>query len=323
MKIYLPMLTVWMASLWLSLTPATAQTKEGLKIDASPGLAEITHIKLWLGKNPGPGKQGVGRGNEKLFILKDLKIAEAEAYDSQLQTKLHYRGINLRDLIALISPMPPTVDIIILHTSNGLRIPVAIKDLTSDRQIFLATSFKKDGQWSKEFPTPPPTSPKGVPLVFLGNKLVAGTQYQVKDSSGGSSGFSLWDYAASLTGVEAVESRAYYQSFNRIDGKSTSLGHTLFQGRCWSCHNVKGEGGQWGPDLTTIKEIDDIKGIKQLSLRVAGPKSKKDQVLSHSMPYQKDITLKELKSLWFWLREIKASTLAPYDPTYEKSVKWE
>jgi hypothetical protein len=280
---------------------------------ATPG--EVTHVKLWLGRHPGPSKQGVGIGNERNFVLKDLKIAEIDATDIQYKQKNRYRGINLRDLIAVMRPVPNSVDMVVLHTSNGLRIPITIQDLMSDRDVFLATEVKLNGQWTKQFPEVKLAGDRT--LAFLGNKLVAG-QFFSKGRP-----FNPWEYSASLSGVELVESRAYYRSFNRLDGKSTSLGHTIFQGRCWTCHSVQNLGGSWGPDLTKIKELDSRTGIKQLHLRIAGPTKKGDPQLAHSMPNQKDFTMKEAKSLWFWLQEVKSAPLAPYSPSYQTTVKWE
>lgn len=277
----------------------------------------ISHIQIWLGKEPPQGQAGVAKGNVRNFVLKDLKIAEVEAYDIQYLEKNIYRGINLRDLVGVMSPLPPAADVIILHTENGLLIPVALKDLTQDREIFVATEIKTDGKWTRDFPSL--SEGNGAGVSFKGNKLIAGKQYQEKDLSL----FNPWQMAGSLQGVELIESRSYYRSINRVDGKNTSLGHTIFQGRCWTCHNVRGLGGHFGPDLTQITDLKDVKGIQKIFLRVAGPKKKKDPTLSHRMPYQKDFTFKDAKSIWFWLREMQTGDLAPYQPSYEKTIKWE
>jgi mono/diheme cytochrome c family protein len=284
---------------------------------ASEGEKYLSHVKLWLGKEASQGQLGPARGNERNFVLKGLKIAEVEAYDIQYQKKNIYRGINLRDLIGVMSPLPPAIDMLILHMDNGLLISVAVKDLIEDREIFLATEYQFDGKWTRDFMAV--TNPKGQPVNFRGNKLIAGKQYQNADEIS----FNPWQYAGSLAGVEMVESRAYYRSMNRTDGRNTSLGHTIFQGRCWNCHHVRGVGGKLGPDLTGISELKNIKGIQKIFLRVAGPQKKKDPRLDHPMPYQKDFTFKDSKSLWFWLREIQSGDLAPYQPSYQKSINWE
>lgn len=315
---FLLVATVATGATGASLTEEKAQGESLPSSSAGSSLnGYLTSVKLWLGKEAPRGQVGTAYGNERNFVLEGLKIGEIEAYDIQYQKKNFYRGINLRDLIGVMSPLPPSVDMIVLHMDNGLLISVSIQDLTQDREIFLATEYRIEGKWNRDFM--PVKNPKGQLISFRGNKMIAGKQYQNSNPDA----FNPWEYAGSLAGVELVESRAYYRSMNRIDGRNTSLGHAIYQGRCWNCHQVRGIGGNLGPDLTGLSELKDIKGIQKIYLRVAGPQKKKDPILGHSMPYQKDFTFKESKSLWFWLREIGSGDLAPYQPSYQKSIKWE
>ena len=91
------------------------------------------------------------------------------------------------------------------------------------------------------------------------------------------------------------------------------------------CHAVQGLGGTLGPDLTKSKVLDNKKGIQEILRLVKGPSSADNKIPTpkHLMPYQKDFTKKEAKSLWFWLRDMRQGSLAPYQPTYESSVEWQ
>jgi hypothetical protein len=287
-----------------------------VKSKADSSLVEV--IELWLGRKRKDGGQGLRKGNLRLFDMRGLKFDELETHDLQYDKIGRYRGIHLRDLIAVMNPIPLAVDMIVLHTSSGMLIPVAVKDLTEDRGVFIATETLINGKWTNQFP--PPIVKGSESVAFLGNKMVVGANYHnlFKD------GFNPWALSASLVGVELVEAKAYYGIFNRKDGKDTSKGHVLYQGRCWSCHAVKGVGGGVGPDLTKSKILENKgKGIKEILTKVGESKKRKDQKNVHFMPHQRGFNRAEAKSIWIWLKDIQNGDLSPYQSSYEATVRWD
>lgn len=275
-------------------------------------------IELWLGRKKKDGSPGLRKGNLRLFDMRGLKFDELETHDLQYDKISRYHGIHLRDLIAVMNPIPPAVDMIVLHTSSGMLIPVAVKDITEDRGIFIATEIFVNGKWTNQFP--PPIVKGSASIAFQGNKMVVGANHHnlFKD------GFNPWALSASLVGVEFVEAKAYYSIFNRQDGKDTSKGHVIYQGRCWSCHAVKGVGGGVGPDLTKSQILENKgKGIKEILTKVGESKKRKDQKNSHFMPYQRGFSRTEAKSLWIWLKDIQNGDLSPYQSSYESTVRWD
>lgn len=289
-----------------------------LNAGSARAAAEGINLEMWL-RRPGSATSSTIKGNLLKLDIKGLHYEELESYDIQYERTIKVRGLHLRDLLAVFKPIPENVDVILLHTQKGMIVPIAIAKLRQDIQVFIALEIWQDGKWRTEFPAsihPEANVPREVPAVFQGNKIVVGKDWRATDT-----GFTPWRHIDSITGIEFVESTAYYEQFRNVKDPHSGLkGRLSFMVHCQFCHGIKGLGATRGPDLTNVVEGLGKHGWEKIYNQVRSPGA--GGAYPHFMPDQKDFSKAEAKDLILWLDSIRSGALAPYAPTYEKTVIW-
>jgi hypothetical protein len=296
-----------------------ASTLVGADAVAKDAKAAKVPIELWLRKPvANPTTAGVAvKGNLVTIDLAGLTPDTLTTVDVQYGGEFRYRGMHVRDLIALFKPMPATVDMLLLHTRNGMIVPVAFEFLRADRQVFVAVEMYRDKKWRKDFPTSVRATEKDErPLNFTGNKLVVGSDWRATKN-----GFTPWRYVDTLVGIEFVESGAYFEQFRLRPNLQEHAGKAVYLGRCQFCHAIRGFGARLGPELTAVPAVQAKDGAAAIYEKVRVAQSPAAS-LSHLMPNQSDFTKTDAKDLLDWLKDATAGELGPYAPSYATSVKW-
>ena len=275
-------------------------------------------IDLWIRR---PGTDGkVQKGNLSTINIKGMKFDELETYDIQYDTVGKYKGLHLRDLVGAYKPLPPSIDMILLHTANGMVVPVAIQDMRKNRELFLALSIQVDGGWREDFPMsrrPHPVIKDEKPIKFSGLKIVAGSQWRTTDNN-----FTPWRHLDSLVGIEFVESGAFFAEFRLQKPFDDFDGRSVYTTRCHFCHAVKGVGGTFGPDFLAAIRPDEKGAAERIFAKVTTSVDEKTQ-LSQAMPKQVDLSRADARSVVQYAKGVKASNLTPYQPEFPSSFKWE
>jgi hypothetical protein len=288
--------------IWLGLTTAAQ--------------GQINEISVW--------QRATGNFQDRAPEPKDLrrvKIPSGDSvtlFDAQYGKKIHVKGARLKELWSN-HPSAAKSDLVILHLTNGMIIPIPKGDLEK-ADPFIATSTLSGSRWRSEFPAisrPHPRFKDPRPLDFSGNKIVVaslwhpylsegGINYEKK--SGGVEPFSPWKYAGSLLGIEFADARAYERQF-----RPELAGYTVFRNRCQYCHGVGSVGAGFGWDYLEPLPIHSLKQTRQVFQRVKYPDE--DAMLRGvQMPNQGDITLEEIKLIWTWVTDLSKRKLLPYEP---------
>lgn len=285
---------------------------------AGSGPAQVDTLEIWL-RRPAPGPAGAAKGNLITLDLKGMKNEELETYDIQYERNVKVRGVHLRDLIAVFKPLPEHVDEILLHTTNGMIVPVSLARLRKDIQVFIAFEIWSDGKWTKDFPKSVHIEANGtkeIPTTFHGNKIVVGKEWRATEN-----GFTPWRHLDALIGVEFIESGAYYDEFQSAKAsKAGSRGQVVFAAQCQYCHAVNGLGATRAPPLTNVTQAFGKDGWKKVYDQVLAPGAA--GMYPHFMPAQKNFKRQDAKDLITWLESLRGSEMTPYDPSYKMQVKW-
>ncbi len=275
-------------------------------------------LDMWL-RRPLTAGNTNPKGNLMSLDIKGLTPEILESYDIQYERDVKVRGFHLRNLLGLMKPIPENVDIMLLHTRNGMIVPISIARLRSDIQVFVALEIWRDGKWTSEFPTSVriATNAKNeVPTTFVGNKVVVGQEWRATET-----GFTPWRHIDSLTGVEFVESAAYFDQFQNKKKPKTGLeGRLAFIIHCQYCHGVKGLGATRAPEMTALVQRLEPKAWSKIYDQVQNPAS--GGAYPHFMPKQKDFSKKNAKGLVSWITSMRDGELSPYEPSYEGRVEW-
>ena len=290
-------------SLW---TPITQAANDGGAVD------------MWLRRPVASGGDSI-KGNLLPLDLKGPKPEELESYDVQYERRVKVRGLHLRDIVGIFKPIPENVDVILLHTRRGMVVPISIARLRKDIQVFIALEIQKDGKWSTAFPASihvEAQSSKEVPTTFSGNKVVVGEEWRATET-----GFTPWRHLDSLVGIEFVESTAYANQFRNAKNATAGLkGSVVYLAHCQFCHGVKGVGATRGPELTAAVQNYGKDAVDRIHRQVQSPGAA--GMYPHFMPQQKDVTKDDIKDLVHWLDLLRGGSLAPYEPSYQNTVKW-
>jgi len=279
--------------------------------------AETVEVEMWVRK-PGATSNAGAKDNLQKIDLKGMTFDELKTMDIQYGAENRYRGMHLRDLIAAYRPLPLSATMVLLHSANGMVIPISIPRLRKDRQVFIALEIFKDKGWTSTFPSsirPDPNVKDEHPLKFSGAKLVVGSDWRATEST-----FTPWRHFDTLAGIEFAEETPYNEQFTSKEKSIDQTGRGVFLARCQFCHSISGLGGNRAPDLTTLLTSDDKNAVDKLYDKVTVVKPKYEQ-LSHAMPQQTNFTKRHAKQLLSWLKAIKGRELKGYIPTYTATDK--
>jgi mono/diheme cytochrome c family protein len=273
---------------------------------------EKVEVEMWIRK-PGATSNADAKDNLKKINLKGMTFDELKTVDIQYGAENRYRGMHLRDLIAAYKPLPLSATMILLHSANGMVIPLSIPRLRADRQVFIALEIFKDNAWTSNFPAsirPDPNVKDEHPLKFTGAKLVVGSDWRATEST-----FTPWRHFDTLAGIEFAEETPYNEQFASKEKMADQSGRGIFLARCQFCHALKGLAGSRAADLSTLLTTDDKAAVTKLFNLVSVVKPKYEQ-LTHAMPQQTNFTKRHAKQLLTWLKNIQSKELKGYFPSY-------
>ena len=239
-------------------------------------------IEMWL-RRPGVTSSSDAKFNLQKIDLKGMTFDELNTMDIQYGVETRVRGMHLRDLIAAYKPLPLSATMLLLHSANGMVIPLSIPRLRTDRQVFIALETFKNKAWTSQFPSsirPDPTVKDEHIINFNGNKLVVGSDWRATEST-----FTPWRHFDTLVGIEFAEETPYNEQFATTQKSLDQTGRGIFLARCQFCQ------------------------------KVAVPKPTYEQ-LTHAMPKQTNFTKGNAKQLAKWIKAIIPLELKPYTPSF-------
>lgn len=279
--------------------------------------ADTAHtIVLWTRKN---GAFSDDQNPDKLrpmtVDVDRLKLKQRRTKDAQYGLEMSYRGVPLADVINLYKPQAHD-DLMFLHFENGMAIPLPLNtDSVTRLNAFLAVEVcQEKNKCNKEFPVISKEDAYSVtddprPITFTWNKLSVPSLWLPNVPENRKNIFSPWHHADTLTGIEFVNSKAYYSQF----AVGESEGQHVFQERCQFCHGVRYVGANFGWDFVKPLPLYAKRPPNQLLNHVKYPKARaKDTGLM--MPTQTDVTLSEMKAIWKWMRKTAQGKLPAYKP---------
>jgi cytochrome c553 len=212
-------------------------------------------------------------------------------YDVQDALEHHVRGVSLPDLLAA-TKAPAAADTVVFDFSDGMEIPVRLRDTEEVKAIFIALEhgdpmdvFNEDYRLQDRASIPCPKIVYGRPIK----------QY------------SIWLYPTTLTRIRVVSWKAYEallaQPTRQLPDRS---GWPLYLRHCQPCHGLGGQGAKRAPDLLGDMEayrrvpplaVTDLSQHPSLHEKVKG-------FTEGTMPVLNHISNQEIATLWRWLHTI-------------------
>lgn len=257
---------------------------------------------------------------ERKYVTVDLAAkpkTEFTRADIQYNgAKRRYRGVSLRALLDTLEHRGRT-DLALLHFLNGMVIPLPIDDLELLKELdpIVATEIEFDDEWTTSFPE---VRKKGAeardhrPLVFQGNKVVVATaRYPFVSESAAKEGFTPFFYADSLTGIEFVNTDAWYKQFDVGLQDEEKKGFKLFHAYCQYCHAIRGVGGTYGIDYLKPSPVTERKNAQDLFLHVKY-RDRNAAETGQMMPFFKDLSKDDVKAIYTWLLAVAKARPVPY-----------
>lgn len=255
-------------------------------------------IKMWTSRDGGRKQENV---REKVDIG-GLYFDGLLAYDIQYEKTLQFRGLKLRDLVSQYKPLPADVDFILLHSKQGMIIPVSIKTLREDTEVFIALAIHDDSKksWETTFPSSVYSQPgqkEQIGLSFANNKMVVGKNWRHTDFA-----ITPWRFFDSLEGIEFISTIDYYRALIPAGERTGSAGRSVYMRRCQYCHGIGDFGAKYAPNFAQLLPDDNKKAIDMIMRKVlpSDPKQAADAPMSR-MPKQSDFTKNEAKDLARWI----------------------
>jgi len=258
-------------------------------------------IKMWTSRDGGRKQENV---RDKVDIG-GLYFDGLLAYDIQYEKTMQFRGLKLRDLVSQYKPLPPEIDYILLHSKLGMIIPVSIKTLREDTEVFIALAIHDDSKksWGTNFPSSVYTQPgqkDQIAMSFAGNKVVVGKNWRHTDFA-----ITPWRFFDSLEGVEFISTIDHYKALVPAGERTAGAGRSVYMLRCQYCHGVGNFGAKYAPNFAQLLPDDHKKAVDMIMKKVLPPDTKdsSDAQLSSSgkMPKQKDFTKSEAADLARWI----------------------
>ena len=293
--------SLFSTALWAK-DKADENTHKSSSIISQPTLmkdAPIVPIKMWTSRDGGKKQENI----REQVNIGGLYFDGLIAYDLQYEKTLHFRGLKLRDLITQYKPIPSNIDFILLHSKLGMIIPVPIKNLREDSEVFIALALFDDNKkaWGTNFPSSvysQADQSEQVSLSFTGNKMVVGKNWRHTDFA-----ITPWRFFDSLAGIEFVSSIDYYKALQPKSQNSEVAGRSVYMRRCQYCHGVGDFGAKFGPNFAVLIPGDKKKAVEMILNKVLP--AKKEQGKPHSsgsrMPKQGDFNKNEAQDLVRWI----------------------
>lgn len=293
--------------------------------DSDPALAapKGSIIHIWTrGRGQYENHAVIEKLGEKAYDPAKNKARRAAIYDLQYGRKVQVAGAWLNDIISEYKPTLDS-DMIILHFSNQLAIPVPLVDdgeNSISKQVFLAFHIKdEDGKWSSDFPDIERINDQNIVvrrIRFTVNKIVVSSpEHPFTESIRASRArkFSPWRYANDLVGIEFVDQAAWERQFEVGNGR-VAAGQDVFLQRCQYCHGVRSIGSPRGWDFDGPIKAHVKRDAESLFYHVKFPKAFAAEY-GTSMPTQPTFTENEANDLWLWMRTIsRRKSMHPYLP---------
>lgn len=278
---------------------------------AAPPIAAWVRTPGTYGQGPNdPGKQ-----NEKSIDLDTLPQQQGSRNDAQYGSTAHYCGVSLRDLIERYVP-PAHTDLVLLHFQNGVIVPLPFREPRTmsrlDPLIARGRSASAGAPCVAEFP-PITRSVEGYvdvrQVTFAGNKLVVKEPWYPELSEQALANFTPWRFAGSLSGIEFVESNAYYRQF--IPSAEVRPGFEVFRKNCQFCHGVHKVGASYGWDYATPLPLHSYRSNAQ-RLYMHVHYRVEYQATWQQMPALKHVTEADAGLLWQWMKAVSSAPMTRY-----------
>lgn len=258
-------------------------------------------IKMWTSRDGGRKQDNVRENVD----IGGLYFDGLLAYDIQYERTLQFRGLKLRDLVSQYKPLPSDIDFILLHSKQGMIIPVSIKTLREDTEVFIALAVYDESKknWGTNFPTsvyPQPGQKNQIALSFANNKMVVGKNWRHTDFA-----ITPWRFFDSLEGIEFISTIDYYKALLPAGERTAGVGRSVYMRRCQYCHGVGDFGAKYAPNFAQLLPDDQKKAVEMIMLKVLPPDTKNPSEAQQSspgkMPKQKDFTKSEASDLARWI----------------------
>ena len=287
------------------------------KLKAASQVEETNEIECWTRK-PGNYSDGTDwpKDHVRKFNLDQHSGPEQTRFDYQYNRKYTFKGVPLKEIIEAYEA-PSNQDFVLLHFANNMIIPVPRdQEILKKLDALVVRKIKIGKKWESDFPTRPKKDPIYTdprPIQFKGNKIVVKSSWHPTAKNAGNSGFSPWQFADALTGIEFVNHAAYVAQFLPETSAVVVAGHKEFLERCSFCHGVRRIGASFGWDFVEPLPTYKRRGPDQLLNHVKYPKW---DALERGlmMPAQKGATELEIANLWKWLESVGTKPAKPYAP---------
>jgi len=288
-----------------------------INVQVAPRIyASASSIGLWT-RHSGSysDDQNPTKSKTQAFEFARGKLVQRRMLDVQYGHTANYRG---RPLVDVIKSYQPAVhdDLALLHFANGMIVPVPLNAADIGRlDAFVAVEVcaKKDA-CSSDFPEVAKEDAYSVtgdprPITFTWNKIVVPTLWHPEVPEARQHIFTPWHHVDTLTGIEFVNSTAYYRQFDLAEAEGLSV----FRQRCQYCHSVRYVGARYGWDFVTPLPIFEKRPPEQLLNHVKYPKTMAKR-MGLMMPNQSDVTETEMKAIWRWMKKAAGRPLLGYKP---------
>lgn len=258
-------------------------------------------IKMWTSRDGGRKQENI---REKVDIG-GLYFDGLLAYDIQYERTFQFRGLKLRDLVSQYKPIPPDIDFILLHSNLGMILPVSIKTLREDTEVFIALAIQDESKktWGTNFPSSVYSQPgqkDQIALSFANNKMVVGKNWRHTDFA-----ITPWRFFDSLEGIEFISTIDYYKALIPAGASTGGAGRSVYMRRCQYCHGVGEFGATYAPNFAQLLPDDQKKSVDMIMKKVlpgdAKSSPKTQQSSSGKMPKQLDFTKSEASDLVRWI----------------------
>ena len=283
---------------------------------ASWSYAAASGISLWT-RHSGSysDDQNPTKSKTQVFEFAPGKLVQRRMLDVQYGYTANYRGRPLVEVIASYKHAAND-DLALLHFANGMIVPVPLDEADIKRlDAFVAVEVcPKKGACSGDFSEVAKEDAYSVtgdprPITFTWNKIVVPTLWHPEVPEARQHIFTPWHHVDTLTGIEFVNSAAYYRQFDLAEAEGLSV----FRQRCQYCHSARYVGSRYGWDFVTPLPIFEKRPPEQLLNHVKYPKTMAKR-MGLMMPNQSDVTEPEMKAIWRWMKKAASRPLPSYKP---------